>query len=70
MDEDKDVDDFLSAEADDLDPADEIERAVQACGQTDVPGFCWHAGSEYCMFQCRFRPSLTQPGNEEKGAPR
>ena len=43
---------------DDLDPADEIERALDACGQTDVPGFCWHAGTEYCSFHCLLRGSL------------
>mgnify|MGYP001615981089 FL=1 len=56
----EDVNDFLSAEPDDLDPADEIERALDACGQTDVPGFCWHAGTEYCDFWCRFRASLSE----------
>ena len=49
---------------DDLDPDEEIECAVHACGQTDVPGFCWHAGTEYCMFQCRFRPSLNRNGED------
>ena len=43
---------------DELDPDEEIELAVHACGQTDVPGFCWHAGTEYCSFQCRFRAAL------------
>ena len=49
---------------DELDPGEEIECAVHACGQTDVPGFCWHAGTEYCSFHCIFSASLN------KGAPR
>ena len=49
---------------DELDPDEEIECAVHACGQTDVPGFCWHAGTEYCSFHCIFSASLN------KGAPR
>lgn len=44
----------------DLDPDEEIELAVQACGQTDIPGFCWHAGGEYCSFRCMFYASLKE----------
>ena len=39
----------------DRDPAEEIERAMSLCGQTDIPGFCAHAGTEHCAFRCLFR---------------
>ena len=53
-----DENDGFSSE-DELSPDEEIEQAMQACGQTAVEGFCWHAGTEYCDFHCRFRGSLT-----------
>lgn len=57
MPEDNDEDEW-----DDDDPyetaSDEIERAMQDCGQTEIPGFCWHAGTEHCDFRCIFRESL------------
>ena len=40
---------------DELTASDEIERAMQDCGQTDIPGFCAHAGTEFCSFRCPLR---------------
>ena len=51
---------------DELDPDEEIECAVDACGQTDVPGFCWHAGTEYCSFHCPFSASLNKEPPDDR----
>ena len=42
-------------------PSEEIEQALQDCGQTGIPGFCAHAGTEFCSFRCPFRPLAQQP---------
>ena len=46
------------AQENDPDPADEIEWAVQNCGQNAAESWCSLAGTEFCSYRCMFSHSL------------
>lgn len=62
----EDCDDYGYWDGDDEpDPADEIEQAVQDCGQNADATWCDLAGTEHCDFRCIFRHSIKWGGGNE-----
>lgn len=57
-------DDYEDFEEDD--GPDEIEQALQECGQTGEGG-CLMAGTEHCDFDCPYRDVNLFDGDDEKG---